>query len=314
MEFESYRRAVSSILLELGEVHKDLVVLDADTGRSTGSLAFGKRFPDRYVNVGISEQDLIGTAAGIAIAGLRPVAMGFAMFIMRAFEQVRNTVARDRLNVKIIATHAGLSPHLDGASHQSLEDVAAMRSIPGMTVVSPADYNSTRALVREAVERHRGPLYMRLGRDNAVHVYDSEDGVRLGRVTVVRDPVDVAIYAMGPMVGVSLEASRLLEASGIRAGVVDVHTVKPIDSASIARISSKAILSVTVEEHNTLGGLGGAVAEVLAETGAGRLVRIGVEERFGSSAKRYEDLLEHMGLTPRAVASRIEAALARARR
>ncbi|MCE4602220.1 MAG: transketolase family protein [Desulfurococcales archaeon] len=308
--FESYRRAVSSILLELGERLEDLVVLDADTGRSTGSLAFGKKFPGRYVNVGISEQDLIGTAAGLALAGLRPVAMGFAMFLMRAFEQIRNTLARDRLNVKVIATHAGLSPHIDGASHQSLEDLALMRSIPGMTVVSPADFNSTRALVRAAVEDHVGPLYMRLGRDNAVHVYDNEDGFRIGGLRVVRDPVDIVIYAVGPMVGMSLEAARILETRGIRAGVVDVYTVKPIDSATITRLSTRTILSVTVEEHNTAGGLGGAVAEVLAEAGAGRLMRIGVHERFGTSSKTYLDLVESMDLTPREIAAKIESALA----
>lgn len=312
--FESYRRAVSSILTELGEKLPDLVVLDADTGRSTGSLAFGKKFPDRYVNVGISEQDLVGTAAGLALAGLRPVAMGFSMFLMRAFEQIRNTIARDGLNVKIIATHAGLSPHIDGASHQSLEDLASMRSIPRMTVVSPADFHSTRALIRAAVEEHRGPLYMRLGRDNAVHVYDDEDGFRIGGLRMVEDPVDIVIYAVGPMVGMSLEAAHILSTRGIRAGVVDLYTIKPIDAGTVARLSSKAILSVTVEEHNTLGGLGGAVAEVLAETGAGRLLRIGVHERFGTSSKSYLDLIESLGLTPSSIASRIEAALATARR
>jgi len=311
--FESYRRAVSSILVELGEELEDLVVLDADTGRSTGSLAFGKRFPNRYINVGISEQDLIGTAAGLAIAGLRPVAMGFSMFLMRAFEQIRNTIARDRLNVKIIATHSGFSPHLDGASHQSLEDIAVMRSIPGMTVVVPADSMATRGLTREAVLRHSGPLYMRLGRDNAVKVYDSDEGFKIGGSRIVVDPVDVVIYAVGPMVGVSVEAARLLARDGIRAGVIDLYTVKPIDADRVRSMSSRSILSVTVEEHNIYGGLGGAVAEVLASNGAGRLLMIGAEETFGASSRDYNELLEIAGLTPRAIASRIEAAIARVR-
>ncbi len=304
LRFESYRKNIGNVLLDIASRNERLVVLDADTGRSTGSLVFGKNMKQRYINIGISEQDLIGTAAGLAIAGMKPVAMAFAMFMMRAVEQIRNTIARDRLDVKLIATHAGLSAHFDGSSHQALEDIAFMRAIPGMTVVSPADVVSMRGIVEEAVDM-KGPVYIRLGRDNAVPVYD-EWSHRIGNAVVLRDCVDACIIAIGPMVGVSVEAARLLEEEhGIKTGVIDMHTVKPIDTMAVRRAFSTSLVA-TVEEHNIHGGLAGAVAEAALENGVrGRLVRIGVRDTFGTSARSYNDLLEAYGLTPASIAEAI---------
>jgi len=302
---ESYRRAFGEALLDVASRNRDLVVLDADTARSTGTLVFAKKFPERFVNIGISEQDLVDTAAGLAIAGKTPVAAAFSMFMLRAFEQIRNTIARDALNVKLVGTHSGLSAVIDGASHQSLEDLAVYRAIPNMTVVSPADAEATRVLVSRAIEEHRGPLYMRLGRDNAFRVYDDAEDLKIGDVSVLRDGGDVVFISVGPMVWVSLQASEILRAKGIDAGVVDAYTLKPLDRQAIVKIASRARLVVTVEEHNVIGGLGSAVAEVLAEEKPTRMLRIGVNDSFGSSARSYEELLEFFGLTPRAVVKRV---------
>ncbi len=304
IRFESYRRNIGSILLDIASRNEKLVVLDADTGRSTGSLTFGKALQHRYINIGISEQDLIGTAAGLAIAGMKHVAMAFAMFMLRAVEQIRNTIARDRLDVKLIATHAGLSAHVDGSSHQALEDVAIMRAIPGMTVASPADVVSMRGIVEEAIDLEK-PVYIRLGRDNAIPVY-TEWAHRIGEAVILRDCVDTCLIAMGPMVGISLEAARILEREhGLKAGVIDMHTVKPIDVSAVRRAFSTNLVA-TVEEHNIHGGLGGAVAEVALEnTVKARLVRIGVDDTFGTSARNYTDLLEAYGLTPASVANTV---------
>lgn len=303
----SYRKAFSRALTRLGEQVPDLVVLDADLQRSTGTRAFAEMFPQRFINVGISEQDMVSTAAGLAIAGKRPLASTFAMFMMRAWEQIRNTIARDRLNVKLVGTHSGLSPIGDGSSHQALEDIAALRGIPGMTIVSPADEAATEALIGELVASHRGPAYVRLGRDNAVTVYGEEPPIQLGRANVVREGSDIMIFATGPMVGVSLMASRLLEARGVSVGVVDVHTIKPLDP-HVVEMARQAEVAVSLEEHNTLGGLGSAVAELLAshQRGAPPLFRLGVEERFGTAGRSYWEVLEFFDLAPHQVSRKVE--------
>lgn len=305
----SYRRALSEALVEAGRLCRDVVVLDADTPRSTGTLAFAREFPERFVNVGISEQDLVGTAAGLAIAGKVPVAAAFAMFLMRAWEQVRNTVARDRLNVKLVGTHAGLSDFMDGSSHQALEDVALMRALPGFAVLAPADEAATRELVLEAVLNHKGPVYIRLGRDNAPEIYRDGGEFRIGGSNVLEDPVDIAIFSYGPMLEVALEAVRILRRQGVHAGLVDVYSIKPIDKETILKQASRASLVATLEDHSIHGGLGSAVAEVLAESRPVRVVRIGVEDSFGASARSYGQLLEYMGLTPERIASRIRGEL-----
>ncbi|WP_460124394.1 transketolase family protein [Stetteria hydrogenophila] len=301
----SYRRALGRALVEAGERCRDVVVLDADTPTSTKTIAFARAFPERFFNIGISEQDLVDTAAGLAIAGKIPVAAAFAMFLMRAWEQVRNTIARDGLNVKLVGTHAGLQDYMDGASHQAFEDVALMRTLPGFAVLVPADEAAVRALVLEAVLNHKGPVYLRLGRDDAPVVYEEGEEFRVGGSKVLIDAVDAVIYAYGPMVGVALEAARILRRQGIHAGVVDVYTVKPIDRETVVRQARKAGLVFTLEDHSVYGGLGSAVAEVLSEEAPTRVVRIGVRDSFGTSARSYPELLEYMGLTPERMAERV---------
>ena len=303
--YDSYRRAFGEALAELGGKCRDLVVLDADTPRSTGTILFAERFPERFVNVGISEQDLVATAAGLAIAGKIPVAAAFAVFLMRGWEQIRNTIARDGLNVKLVGTHSGFSAHLDGSSHQSLEDIAVMRTLPRFTVLVPADAVAVRSLTRQAVLEHRGPLYMRLGRDNAPVVYSEEEELRIGGARVLEEAGDAVIFTCGAMVGVALEASRILAGKGLRVGVVDVYTVKPLDEETILRQARKAGLVVTLEEHSVVGGLGSAIAELLAEKMPKRVLRLGVAEAFGTSARSYEQLLEYMKLAPSHVAKAI---------
>lgn len=306
----SYRRALARTLRRLVETHSDIVVLDADTLRSTGSKEVLAVDPERVVNVGISEQDLIGVAAGVAIEGLRPVVTGFGAFLMRAWEQVRNTVDRDSLNVKIIATHTGLSAHVDGSSHQILEDIALMRSLARTAVFTPADETATEAMVEWLIEKYRGPAYVRLGRDNAFRVYERDSfNFRPGGLEVLKDPGDVTLVAAGPMVGVALEAARILEAStDLRVGVVDLYSVKPIASLRLERIAKATSLAlVTVEEHRVRGGVGGAVAEALAQArGTPPLFFVGVPPgRYGASSRDYLTLLSFMGLDPGSVARRV---------
>ncbi len=306
----SYRKALARTLRMLVEKHEDVVVLDADTLRSTGSREALAADPERVVNVGISEQDLIGIAAGVAIEGLRPVVTGFGAFLMRAWEQVRNTVDRDNLNVKIIATHTGLSAHVDGSSHQILEDIALMRSLARTAVFVPADEAATEATVEWLVERYRGPAYVRLGRDNAFRVYD-KDGFRFrpGGLEVLRDPGDVTILATGAMVGVALEAAEIIERrSGLSVGVVDVYSVKPLARLRLERIArATSTALVTLEEHRVIGGLGGAVSEALAPLASHPpLFQLGVPPgRYGASSRDYLTLLSYMRLDPESVARRI---------
>ena len=307
----SYRRALGEALVEAGKASSSVVVLDADTPRSTGTLAFAEAFPDRFFNVGISEQDLVGTAAGLAVAGKIPVAAAFAVFLMRAWEQIRNTVARDGLNVKLVGTHSGLSDYMDGSSHQCLEDIALTRVLPGFTVVAPADTVATKKIVLEVVLEHKGPVYVRLGRDNAHKIYDSSEEFPIGGSNTLRDGSDVVVFSYGAMLGVALEAARVLEEKGVSIGVVDVYTLKPLDVDNVIRLARRANLVVTLEDHSVHGGLGSIIAETLAEHAPRKLVRIGVRDRFGASSRSYVELLEYMGLTPDKVASRIMEALRR---
>uniref|UniRef100_A0A7J3ZIQ2 2-oxoacid oxidoreductase (ferredoxin) n=1 Tax=Fervidicoccus fontis TaxID=683846 RepID=A0A7J3ZIQ2_9CREN len=304
--YASYRKAFAKALIDLGERNSNLVVIDADTPKSTGTMEFAMKFPERFINIGISEQDLVSTAAGLAIAGLTPVAAAFAIFLMRAWEQTRNTIARDRLNVKLVGTHAGLSAHYDGSSHQSLEDISLMRAIPGMTVVVPADFLATYELTIKAVEEHKGPLYMRLGRDNAPRVYSETGSLELGRVSPLVDGFDLTVIACGPSVAVALEVSRLGKQQGLGIEVLDAHTVKPLDEAGILKSVRKTGRVVTIEEHNIIGGLGSAIAELLAENYPVPLLRVGVRDSFGVSARSYEELLEFFKLTPKHVWSSIK--------
>jgi transketolase len=297
VEKQATRDAYGQALVELGHLHDDIVVLDADLSSSTKTAGFGKAFPARFINAGIAEQNMIGMAAGLAAAGKTVFASSFAIFAVgRAFEQVRNSLAYANLNVKVCATHAGLTVGEDGGSHQAVEDIAVMRSVPNMCVVVPADGPSTKAALYRLYQR-KGPAYLRLGRLAVPKIYDGEkiDFV-IGKGIELRKGKDVTIIACGIMVHKSLEAAKLLAEEGIEAAVIDMHTIKPIDKELIIKQARSTGAILTVEEHNIIGGLGSAVAEVVAENHPVFVERLGIEDIFGQSAGP-EELLEHYGLT-----------------
>jgi transketolase len=296
------REAFGKSLVSLGETLDDLVVLDPDVSASTRTCLFAERFPDRFFNMGISEQDLVGTAAGLAIAGKIPVATGFAVFLVgRGWEQIRNTVARQSLNVKIVATHAGLSDYGDGASHQSIADVALMRVLPNMTVVVPADDASVDMALGASVALD-SPVYVRLSRAITPKIYEKTGDYALGKATVLREGSDATIIANGVMVSMALAAASELAHEGLDVRVLDMSTVKPLDVESVAKAAFETGAIVTAEEHSVIGGLGGAVSEFLAESRPTPMRRIGISDRFGCSSRTYGELLESFGLTPTAIA------------
>lgn len=301
----SMREVFGRKLVELGETLDELVVLDADVSTSTRTCYFSERFPSRFFNLGIAEQDLIGVAAGLAAGGLLPVATGFATFLVgRGWEQIKNTIARQNLNVKIVATHAGLSDHLDGASHQSIADITLMRALPRVNVLVPADAPSA-AWALEAAVMHRGPIYLRLGRDDIPIIYDEDLDHTLGKAEVLREGDDVSLIACGVMVHAALEAAEILEEGRIKASVIDMHTVKPLDRDAVRRAAETGGI-VTAEEHSIIGGLGSAVAETLMEMRPTSMRRIGIPDRFGVSSRSYGELLRYMGLTSQRIAEAAE--------
>ncbi|MFY9217918.1 MAG: transketolase family protein [Tepidanaerobacteraceae bacterium] len=294
------RDAYGEALAQLGEEIKDIVVLDADLSGSTKTSVFAKKFPERFFNVGIAEQNLMGTAAGFATCGKIPFASTFAVFATgRAFEQVRNSICYPKLNVKIAATHAGLTVGEDGATHQSVEDLSLMRALPNMTVISPADAVETKKAVMAAAF-HQGPVYIRLGRMAVETIFDEDYEFEIGKGKVLREGSDVAIIATGIMVAEALRAAEILEKEGINAMVVNIHTLKPIDEDIILKAADCGAI-VTAEEHTVIGGLGSAVAEVLAEKKPTPMRRIGIKDRFGLSGKPNE-LLKLYNLTAEDIA------------
>ncbi|MCS7108732.1 MAG: transketolase C-terminal domain-containing protein [Sulfolobales archaeon] len=282
-------------LVEIGLTYSDLYVVDADSASHTMTSLFAENFPDRFVNVGISEQDLVGVASGLASVGKKVIASTYASFLMRAWEQIRNTVARAKLNVKFVGTHAGISNFGDGPSHQCFEDIALMRVIPGMKVIVPADSLELRGCLTEVV-KDEGPAYIRIGRDEDERVYD-ECLCRLGVANVVMDGSDVAIVAIGNMVSESVKAAKELRNVGISAAVIDSHTVKPLDRETILKYAMKTGAMVVAEEHNVLGGLGSAVAEVISRKYPIPIEFVGVDDTFGHSARSLGDLRKFLGLT-----------------
>jgi len=293
LRVESYRNAFGQKLVELGEKNRHIIVLDADVGDSTKTALFRERFPTRFFNVGISEQDMIGIAAGLSIEGFIPIATTFSMFVLKAWEQIRNTIARDNMNVKIVASHGGLSDFADGSSHQCLEDIALMRTIPGMKVVVPADAQSTRGLLEQAV-KNKSPVYFRIGRDYCLRIYENEDQVILGKANVLREGDDLTLVACGLMVPFALTAHEKLLKKGVKATVVDAHTIKPLDP-SLIRTCRRSGKVVTIEEHNVVGGLGSAICETLSEYGV-KVKRIGVNDKCGESSEDYRKLLKKFAL------------------
>lgn len=284
------------------EVYKNpnVVVLEADLGNATKSNAFKEVAPERYFNMGISEQDLIGTAAGFAAAGKIPLASTFAVFATgRAFEQVRNSVCYPKLNVKICATHAGLTVGADGGSHQAIEDISLMRTLPNMTVINPADAKEAEAAVLAAID-YQGPVYIRLGRAETKDIHDDSYHFEWGKAEVLRQGADVSIFATGIMTAKALDAAETLAKRGIQAEVINVHTIKPLDEETVIASAKKTGKVVTAEEHSIIGGLGSAVAEVLARQCPTKQAFVGVQDSFGESGSP-DDLLEKYGLTAEAI-------------
>ena len=301
------RESYGNALAELGAEYPNIVVLDADLAGATKTGVFKKAFPDRHIDCGIAEGNMMGVAAGLATTGKIPFASSFAMFASgRAFEQVRNSIGYPHLNVKIGATHAGISVGEDGATHQCNEDIALMRVIPGMTVICPADDVEARAAVRAAVE-YEGPVYLRFGR-LAVPVFNDPDTYKfeIGKGITLKEGKDVTIIATGLEEYESLEAGKMLEADGISAEVINIHTIKPLDVELVYASAKKTGKVVTVEEHSIIGGLGGAVAEALSENQPTKMMRIGINDVFGESGPAKELIVKY-GLDAKSIYEKIKA-------
>ena len=303
------RESYGNALAELGKEHEDIVVLDADLAAATKTGVFKKAFPERHIDCGIAECNMIGVAAGLAATGKVPFASSFAMFAAgRAFEQVRNSVGYPKLNVKIGATHAGISVGEDGATHQCNEDIALMRTIPGMVVINPSDDVEAKAAVKAAYE-HQGPVYMRFGRLAVPVINDNEDyKFELGKGVVLREGKDVAIIATGLPVTNCLEAAEKLAAEGIDAKVINIHTIKPLDEELIVAAAKETGKVVTVEEHSVIGGLGSAVCDVLCEQAPTKVLKIGINDTFGESGPAVE-LVKKYGLDADIIYEKVKAFL-----
>ena len=300
------RESYGNALVELGKKHEDVVVLDADLAAATKTGTFKKAFPDRHIDCGIAEANMVGIGAGLAAAGMVPFVSSFAMFAAgRAFEQVRNSVGYPHLNVKIGATHAGISVGEDGATHQCNEDIALMRTIPGMVVISPADDVEAKAAVRAAYE-YDGPVYLRFGRLAAPVIFDEETyKFEIGKGQVVTEGTDVTIIATGLMVGNSMEAAEMLAEKGISAKVINMATIKPLDEELVIAAAKETGKVVTVEEHSVIGGLGSAVCDVLSEKCPTPVLKVGVNDVFGHSGPAL-DLIAEFGLDAKGIAEKVE--------
>lgn len=307
-KLESTREAYGDCLAELGDINKDIVAIDADLSVSTQTIRFSKKFPHRFFNVGCAEQNLICTAAGLAISGKTVFASTYAIFLCRAWEQIRNTVAHDKLDVKIVVTHAGLSNASDGASHQSTEDIALMRVIPNMRVIVPSDAIQTwEAVCYEA--NHKGPAYIRLNREKTPSIFEkgyifNDNAIELCAGT------DVAIIATGTMVHEALKASVLLKKAKISASVIEVHTIKPLDTSSILKAARECGAILTIEEHSKIGGLGSAVAEFLCTNCPIPMTILGINDTFGESGQ-YIELLEKNQIMDKFIVKDVKNLLAR---
>ena len=303
------REAYGKALEEFGAVYPDLVVLDADLAAATKTGIFKKAYPDRFFDCGIAENNMIGVAVGLSLTGKIPFASSFAMFAAgRSFEQVRNSVGYPHCNVKIGATHAGITVGEDGATHQCCEDIALMRTIPGMVILNPADGVEARLAVKAAIE-YKGPVYLRFGRMAVPYVYGDDYKFEIGKASVLADGDDVAIMATGIEVEQALAARELLAAEGVSASVVNISTIKPIDRETVTAMAKKCGAVVTCEEHTVIGGLGAAVCETLAETCPVPVLRVGVDDVFGRSGPAKE-LVSYFGLDAAAIADRAKRATA----
>lgn len=306
------RDAYGETLAELGAENSDIVALDADLSGSTKTGVFAKKFPERFFNMGIAEANMVGTAAGLAAVGKIPFASTFAIFAVgRAWEQVRQSVAYPKANVKIVATHGGVTVGEDGGSHQSVEDIAIMRAVPNMTVIVPADGIETSGAIRAAAA-YKGPVYIRLGRNKVPTIFPPDHRFEIGKGCEMRPGHDLTFVTTGLMTAPALAAAEILAQEGISARVVHIGTIKPLDQEIIVRAARETGAIVTAEEHSIIGGLGGAVAELLAEEHPTPVKRVGVRDRFGTSGKA-EELLKYFGLTAEDLVEAAREILARKR-
>ncbi|MEI2463192.1 transketolase family protein [Niallia circulans] len=295
LQKKATREAFGDEIVRLGGLNKDIYVVDIDIGKSCKTTEFANKFPKQHVNVGIAEQNAAGLAAGLATTGKIPFVSTYAVFgSMRMAEQIRQEICYPNLNVKIACSHGGLTPANDGASHQAIEDMGVLRTIPNMTVVMGADYHSTRKLVAQAAEKY-GPVYLRFTRDTMPFIYDENEEFIIGKAKKLKEGNDIAIIANGDTVYLALEAAKQLENKGVSVKLLDMHTIKPLDREAVVECLDTGKI-ITVEDHNILNGLGSAVCEVVAEEGRGKVRRIGVQDQFGQSAP-YEKLLELNGIT-----------------
>ncbi len=296
------RDGLGDELVELGKKNKSIYVVDADIGKSCKTTTFAKTLPEQHVNVGIAEQNAAGVAAGLATCGKVPFVVTYAVFgSLRMCEQIRQEVCYPNLNVKIACSHGGVTPANDGASHQCIEDMGVLRTLPNMTVIMPADYWAARRLV-EAAAKMDGPCYLRFTRDAIPVIYDENAIFEIGKANQLKEGKDVAIIANGDTVRLALEAAEVLEKDGITARVLDMHTIKPLDVDAVKACVNDIGKIITVEDHNIINGLGGAVCEVVAEMGKGIVKRIGIQDQFGQSAP-YERLLAINGITTEDIAA-----------
>ena len=283
-------------IVELGKENKNILVVDCDIGKSCKSTKFIHELPEQHINVGIAEQNGAGVAAGLATCGKIPFVVTYAAFgSMRMCEMIRQEICYTNLNVKIACSHGGVTPANDGASHQAIEDMGILRTIPNISVIMPADYNAARKLVREAANTY-GPMYLRFTRDAIDQIYGPDVELTIGKAHLVRDGKDVAIIANGDTVRLAIAAARELENKGISARVIDMHTIKPLDVECVTACVNDIGKIITVEDHNIINGLGSAVCEVAAEMGKGKVKRVGIQDRFGESAP-YDRLLAKNGIT-----------------
>lgn len=290
------RQSYGEKLAELGEKNKDIIVLDADLSAATKTSIFAKKFPERFFDMGIAEQDMISTAAGLATFGKTVFASSFAMFACgRSYDQIRNSVAHPKLNVKICASHAGITVGEDGATHQMLEDLGMMRGLPNMTVMCTSDDRETKWAVEE-ISKMDGPVYLRLCRLNTPQIYGEEQDFKIGKGVQIGNGTDATVFATGVVVPEAIKAKEELEKQGINIRVVDIHTIKPIDKELIIKCAKETKKLVSIEDHNIIGGLGSAISEVLTEEYPAKLIRMGMKDKFGESGPAKE-LLRYFGLT-----------------
>ena len=294
---KSTRKAYGEALVEIGRKDKDVIVLDADLAHATQTLLFKKEFPNRHINVGIAEQDMVGTACGLALSLKKVYLSSFAMFLAgRAYEQIRNAAAYSKVPIKLCATHSGLSVGEDGPTHQMVEDISLMRTIPNMIVLSPADEIATKNIIENIKEYNDGPVYVRLGRCDVPGVYDEKEKFEIGGSKVFGDGNDATVFATGYTLHIALEAMSMLKEKGVNIRVVDIYSIKPIDENTVVKCAKETNKIITIEDHSVIGGLGSAIADVLCEKFPKKIIKIGAQDKFGKSGT-VKEIMNLYGIT-----------------